>query len=200
MRSICSDLPHKEPSHSEVCCRRCRQVTLRFCSLPNPPSSTALPTGSSRLDRAVRDGDAGDEREVALGDAERHVDAPRIAPARNDAAAAQDQSVRPATRCRRPENLVVRCGSNSPLPYGRAGRPATPSRRVRPDPPRASGPPDRSQRLRARCAPIPRHRPAGHTGRSSQPSHPAPKTCLSALSVGVWKGQPMRAHESSRDI
>ena len=52
-------------------------MTLRFCSLREPAVVDGLADRLvEALDQAVRDGDAGDERQVALGDAERHVDAP----------------------------------------------------------------------------------------------------------------------------
>src|SRR4051795_6615092 len=51
---------------------------------------------------------AGDHREVALGDAEGHVDAARISPTGNDMSAAKKEPVRAPARLSGPEQLIER--------------------------------------------------------------------------------------------
>src|SRR5207245_5208300 len=63
-----------------------------------------------RLDEAVRDGDAGQRREVALGDAEGHLHALGVAPVGHHAAAAHDEAARPATRPHRTEHAAGALG------------------------------------------------------------------------------------------
>ena len=56
-------------------------------------------------DQAARHGDAGQHGEVALGDAERHVGAPRVAPLGDEVARAQDEPVEVLARAHRPQHL-----------------------------------------------------------------------------------------------
>src|SRR5689334_8670574 len=59
-------------------------------------------------DQPAVPGETGEDREIALGDAERHVYARRVAPLGNDEAVAQQNTVRAAARTHRPEGLVPR--------------------------------------------------------------------------------------------
>src|SRR5271156_3602301 len=59
-------------------------------------------------DQAAVEGEAGEDRQITLGDAESLVDLPRIAPFRDDMSAAQKQPVRPAARPHRPQHRVPR--------------------------------------------------------------------------------------------
>src|SRR5256885_6965967 len=59
-------------------------------------------------DQTAVEGEPGEDRQVALGDAEGQVDLPGIAPLRDDPAVAQHQAVRSATRPHRAERLVPR--------------------------------------------------------------------------------------------
>src|SRR6202035_3743156 len=58
-------------------------------------------------DKPVLDRKPGEDAEIALGDAEGHVDAPRVAPAGGDAAVAQHQPIGIAARPRRADDLAV---------------------------------------------------------------------------------------------
>ena len=109
LRSTMSDLPNSVPSHSEVCCSRCRQVMAPLCGPSNPPSSTVRANRLVEIrDQPVGHRDAGQQAEIALGDREGEIDLPRVAPARDLRTAAQDQPVRAAARTDRTEDLVVR--------------------------------------------------------------------------------------------
>ena len=59
-------------------------------------------------DQPAVPGETGKHREIALGDAERHVDARRVAPLGNDEPVAQQDTVRAAARTHRAEGLVPR--------------------------------------------------------------------------------------------
>src|SRR5271166_2180991 len=59
-------------------------------------------------DQIAVKGEPGEDRQVALGDAERLVDLPRIAPFRDDMSATQDEPVWPAARTHRPQHRVPR--------------------------------------------------------------------------------------------
>ena len=56
-------------------------------------------------DQAARDGDAGQHGQVALGDAEGHVHALRVAPLGDEVARAQDEPVDVLARAHRPQHL-----------------------------------------------------------------------------------------------
>src|SRR5207248_7926026 len=60
------------------------------------------------FDQTVVPGETGEDREIALGDAEGHVDTRRVAPLGHDEPVAQQETVRPAARTHRPERLVPR--------------------------------------------------------------------------------------------
>ncbi len=109
LRSIMSGLPNSVPSHSDVCCSRCRQVIAPLCGPSNPPS-----LGSARhslvqvADQPVGNRNTGQQAQVALGHREGEVDLLRVAPARQHRTCAHDQSVRSAARTNGPENFVLR--------------------------------------------------------------------------------------------
>src|SRR5207248_4244487 len=57
-------------------------------------------------DQPAVPGETGDNREIALGDAESHVGPRRLAPLGDDPAVAQHEPGGPAARAHRPERLV----------------------------------------------------------------------------------------------
>ncbi len=59
-------------------------------------------------DQPAIPGEAGEDREIALGDAERHIDPGRITPLGDDIADAQQHAVRSTAGTHRPERLVPR--------------------------------------------------------------------------------------------
>ncbi len=59
-------------------------------------------------DQTAVEGEAGEDRQIAFGDAEGQIDLPGIAPLRDDLAVAQHEAVRTAARPHRPERLVPR--------------------------------------------------------------------------------------------
>src|SRR3954452_21421953 len=59
-------------------------------------------------DQAAVPGEPGEDREIALGDTESHVDPRRLAPFGNNLTAPQDEPSRSAARAHRPQRLVPR--------------------------------------------------------------------------------------------
>jgi hypothetical protein len=106
MRSL---LPKSVPSHSLVLVSRCRQVTAPFWAPSKAGCGTlARHAGVEVRQQAVRHREPGEDGEVALGHAEGHVGALRVAPFGHALAALEDDARRPAARGRRADHGVVR--------------------------------------------------------------------------------------------